>query len=242
MAVTGVCLAVPVLLRFRKSSLAIRAVILCALFGALLTVLHPNQKSRFLHSWLPALWIASGAGAASLLVRVPRGWLRTVAATVGVAALAAGGGRNWLSSGRSPEMGLRGETRSLLDLSDAYLPAMADAKRVAFVSNAPCRPFLEWTFLQCYPFPERFAWPHWQDKNPCAETSEECARWIDETDAEVVVSLESKRAAGASTLLAYAQSRLRKNFTVTQTVSSVPDGISVTVWRRRLPTADLGNL
>jgi len=36
----------------------------------LLTLLHPNQQLRFLHTWAPFLWVAAGLGVAALL-----GWL-----------------------------------------------------------------------------------------------------------------------------------------------------------------------
>jgi hypothetical protein len=34
-----------------------------------LVTVHPNQQTRFLHSWLPAMWVLAGAGAGALLYR-----------------------------------------------------------------------------------------------------------------------------------------------------------------------------
>ncbi|MCA9099526.1 MAG: hypothetical protein KDA63_00135, partial [Planctomycetales bacterium] len=48
----------------RRAALAI---VVFVLFSCLLTMNHPNRKSRFLHSWVPAVWVLAGVGTAALM-------------------------------------------------------------------------------------------------------------------------------------------------------------------------------
>ena len=140
--------------QWRKLAPGARAVLFCVLAGGLLTAAHPNQKSRFLHTWLPAVWIAAGAGGAILLSRSPFPRLTAVASVV---ALSIAGGKSWLSPGHSPEMGNQAtEPSSLLDSSDQWLAELKDFRRVAFVASQPCRPFVRWTFLNRFADESRF--------------------------------------------------------------------------------------
>jgi hypothetical protein len=41
-----------------------------AYFGLVLTLAHPNQKARFLHSWLPMVWVLGGVGVGRILGKV----------------------------------------------------------------------------------------------------------------------------------------------------------------------------
>jgi hypothetical protein len=128
------------------------AVLFLLLIGALATVPHPNRKSRFLHSWMPAGWAVAGAGAANLL---PRRWPRALrpagpamtASTAGVIALFHAQG--FVSAGDSPERGhhdyLPASTR---DLTDYYLPALADSEHPAVFSTMEIKHLLRWSFME----------------------------------------------------------------------------------------------
>jgi hypothetical protein len=49
--------------RLRPGGIAVLALVLLA---SVLTPLHPNHKGRMLHSWIPAVWVTAGLGAAAL--------------------------------------------------------------------------------------------------------------------------------------------------------------------------------
>jgi hypothetical protein len=141
----------------RRGEMGMRAVMVCFLLGGALTLLHPNQKSRFLHSWMPALWISAGVGAAcvcSLLPRrvAPLGQAAAAGILLTVCAPA------WLARGHSPETGNRGETAGLLDLSDGWLEHLPATERVAFLATQSCRGWAEWTYLQRFGDRKNFVW------------------------------------------------------------------------------------
>jgi hypothetical protein len=137
------------LLRADRSA---RLLFIFLLVSAALTLLHPNQKSRFLHSWIPSLWCLGAAGTVLALDRLRSGALATIArrgAVSGIAAaaamaIAAEAGR----PGRSDEVGHRGETASLLDVSDAYLGRLSADDRLAVFANAPAGPWVDWTYRE----------------------------------------------------------------------------------------------
>jgi hypothetical protein len=119
--------------------------------AALATILHPNQKARFLHTWLPVVW--SLAAVAATLSLTPR-WLdrwRSLASAPALTVLALVG---WLivpasmSPGRAYDQRPHGEQTSNLDLSDFWLEEVADGARPCFLATAPMRFFFEWTFLE----------------------------------------------------------------------------------------------
>lgn len=148
-AVVSVVLCGAALGGYRRLRPGAGAVLLLVLVSGLLTVLHPNHKSRFLHSWLPALWVAADVGLTSLLTFRPlvqAGPRRAIQFAL-VAALVLHDPAQWWSPGHSPEAGHRGTPESLLDITDRYLPCL-DGARTAFLSTLPCRPLLEATYLE----------------------------------------------------------------------------------------------
>ncbi|MGB8356039.1 MAG: hypothetical protein WCD79_19225 [Chthoniobacteraceae bacterium] len=181
-AILALVLALVAVARFKTLGPAARAVILCMLIGAALNILHPNQKSRFLHSWIPAVWTASGLGAAILLQRVPR---RSLVAGAGIAVLAFAGGRAMVAQAEATQ-----SPRSMLDMSDEWLRDTVGAQHVAFFSTQPSRPFMEWTFLASHHARDQFEWPAWQDKKSDAELSAGFEQWIAQTKADAIVFLD----------------------------------------------------
>lgn len=185
MAVIAVLLVCVALSRFRKIGRAGRAVFLCLLIGACLNVLHPNVKTRFLHSWLPTLWTASGIGAAVLLERMPR---RQWIAGAGVLVLAAMGGNSWL-----PGAGVTASNNgpSPLDMSDVWLAEVKGTGRVAFCATQGCASFIEWTFLNDdHRSHDQFEWPAWPEEKSEAAARAAFLNWVVHTKAEALVFLD----------------------------------------------------
>ncbi len=121
------------------------------LLGALLTATHPNHKSRYVHSWLAAGWVAAGIGAAALAygrltLRIPK--VRPYLATAGVAALACVFLPPLRNAATSPEGGPHPRTASVLDVTDAYLPDVKASRQTAIFAAVPVKPLAQWTFLQ----------------------------------------------------------------------------------------------
>src|SRR5207302_1757958 len=57
------------------------------LVSGLMTVIHPNHQMRFLHTWLPVLWIMAGLGVAALVRAVAALTSRGTASVAGALAL-----------------------------------------------------------------------------------------------------------------------------------------------------------
>jgi hypothetical protein len=124
------------------------AVLWLALLSAASVIAHPNQKSRFLHSWLPAAWVAGAAGLATCIDRAGR-FRQPLAVTAGLAVALAHA--PWMiDRGHASETGCSGETTSLLDIPDAYLPALAGLRHIAVYSTVPCDQFVIWTHRERY--------------------------------------------------------------------------------------------
>ncbi|HVX85057.1 MAG TPA: hypothetical protein VH253_09595 [Phycisphaerae bacterium] len=127
-----------------------RGVLAVLVVGALLAGLHPNKQGRYLHSWIPALWILSGVGGAALLGALERRWR---AAGIAVAVVAAAGIAVWFGRSilREPtghdEMAQYHPTGTLLEATDAYLPLVEGVPRVAIFAPSGW-PVVEWTFLE----------------------------------------------------------------------------------------------
>jgi hypothetical protein len=124
------------------------------LIAAVLTCIHPNRKSRFLHSWVAVGWAVAGAGAAQLLPRgagprLRRGSTWVNGAALGGIALAQVPGL-LVDRGYVPEGGPRADLVSDQDVAECYLPALAGSRRVAILSNLPIRFWTAWTFEARY--------------------------------------------------------------------------------------------
>jgi len=121
------------------------------LVAAALTFHHPTHRSRFLHSWVAAGWVAAGVGLAQIVygrwtapVARVRPWL---GATV-LAALAWAQGQGTMSAGHAPEGGPQADRPSVLALTAAYLPALDRARRPAIFANAPIKFLTGWTLRE----------------------------------------------------------------------------------------------
>lgn len=160
-----------------------------------LTVLHPNQQLRFLHSWSPLMWIATGIGVAAVLQGVARvigtraaGMLAlvTVGITVsGLAVVTPAFARPSLMFGR----GYGTPAESLRDLYDVYLPFIDGDQPTALLTNLPDASW-RWAFM------ERFGHKNGLKHNlrevgafdPV--TADVVWRWVDATACRQVVYVE----------------------------------------------------
>jgi hypothetical protein len=122
---------------------AVIAVLAVSLVGA---SLHPNQKPRFLESWLPTLWMLAGAGGAFVLAALPAAlgvWRRVVAVAV-LLALASWHGPALLRPWQPPA---GPSASSDLDIAALYLDRLPADRRVGVVSAIAGQSFFTWTYL-----------------------------------------------------------------------------------------------
>lgn len=117
----------------------------------LLTVHHPNRKSRFLHSWVAIGWVLAGAGMAELIysrrrfgLRNARPWLAGTA-TVGIMVFHQSG---TLQSGHSPEGGVKLDRPNLLEIPGEYRHYLVGMNRVAILSNTYSTFPMTWPVLE----------------------------------------------------------------------------------------------
>ncbi|MBX7104108.1 MAG: glycosyltransferase family 39 protein [Gemmataceae bacterium] len=131
----------------RAGILGVAAFLLVAI---LLTAPHPNRKSRFVHSWLPAAWVLAGCGVGVLARSQWKPW------GVGFASLIVATQLPALTARASaPDAGVRRDRPSALELTDSYLPHLADARKVAVLSNVPLKFLARWTYQDLYDRPGR---------------------------------------------------------------------------------------
>ena len=150
------------------------AVVLLAIIGGAVVILHPNQQSRFMFSWFAAVWVAAASALMSAIysrrLAITPGIRAAIAWTVAIVAFVIL--MDYASAPRPIPPPL-----SDLDLSDAYLPALGRFRRVVFLSNMPIGSFVNWTFMERYPRrPDAIVWPlKGDDFSP-----QEGARWFAE--------------------------------------------------------------
>lgn len=165
------------------------AVLALVVVAGVLTVRHPNRKSRFLHSWLPAVWVLAGAGMASLPRRTPgANWL--AAATAGAVVLFQL--PELFSQPHAPEGGLRLERPSAVAITDSYLEHLDGARRPAILSNVPLKFLARWTYLDRYgrghrPLTEI---PGFDATSVSASNDAVMDRWLAATDCDVLVWID----------------------------------------------------
>lgn len=132
------------------------AVLLLVLISAALTLVHPLQGSRFLHTWIPAFWVIGAAGLATCLGGAAR--LRPLLALGASGAVVLAHAADLVKPGHAPGTG-SGETTSLLDITDTYLPELGGERRVSIFSTVPCTQFLLWTYRERYPHSDKLEIP-----------------------------------------------------------------------------------
>ena len=125
-----------------------RSIAVLLLLSAAAVVLHPQQQWRFQASWLFALWICSGVGAAMLLGRAASrlpARLRLSANAAAVALLAVAQAAAPISATAYMAAIQRRDGPSDLELAAAYLPFTDGSEPVAFLSSLNRNDFVRWT-------------------------------------------------------------------------------------------------
>ncbi len=175
---------------WRKFKPGVTAIVFFVILAALLTMAHPNRKSRYLHSWIPAAWVLAGIGASTLAHRLLSRRRKTYIATGLVAMLAIWQLHDPFLPGQSPEVGHRRLDRSTLDITDFYLPYLEQSRHAAFFATVPVKHFAKWTFLERYKdrsrlevYLKRFGPSHQENKR-------RFQKWLQTTQADTIVFLD----------------------------------------------------
>ncbi len=177
--------------RLRPGGVAILALVL---LSSVLTPTHPNHKSRMMHSWMPAVWVMAGLGAAALVygrgtARVPRlrPWL--AGAVVGAAV--------WIqypapfAVAKTMEGGAHTEFPSMLDVTDAYLPQVDGTRRALLLTTLPLKPMVQWTWLQRFGNFDRLEQRWYGFGAPGEANRRAFAAWLQNSNCDTVVSCET---------------------------------------------------
>jgi hypothetical protein len=192
LAAAGLCLAG--MLAWRQLKPGGVAVLALVVLAAVLTPTHPNHKGRMLHSWIPAVWVTAGLGAVALVygratARWPRlrPWLAAATVTAAVCMKYTG----LLAIGRAVEGGPHPEQRSMLDVTDAYLPDLDSSTRALILTTMPLKPMAQWTFLERYGRFDRLE-EHWYGFGEAGEANRRgFADWVRTTDCDTVIFCET---------------------------------------------------
>ena len=192
-ALLGLALFAVSLLGWRQIRPSGRAALILAVLAAALTLVHPNQKGRMLHSWIASVWVSAGIGAAILvhgrtLARWPR--LRPWLAGATIAALAGGQFSSLTTAGHALEGGPHPDRPCVLDITDAYLDDLADAHKAVILTTVPLKPLTQWTFLQRRGSFDRLE-EHWYGFGSPGESNRNgFAQWLRTTDCDAIVFCE----------------------------------------------------
>jgi len=243
MSVLVVLMVVAAFIGVRRLRPGGRVLLWFLLIAVLLTVNHPNRKSRFLHSWVPVGWVAAGVGLAvivngRLTRRLP--WARPVLATAAIGGLACACVPGLAEAGKSPEGGLKPALASNLELTDCYLPALADARRPVVLATMPMKFLCQWTYLEQYPHGRRLETDIKGVNDLPEPASLAFTRWLETTHADVVVYIDVPRTAPFFEYVPGCESQEQlRDWLEGQSVFSIAhryhfrdSGSIVTVWKR----------
>jgi hypothetical protein len=163
------------------------------LLSALIAAEHPNRKSRVLHSWIAATWVAAGVGVAGLVhgrltARHPRVQPWLAGAAVGGLGLACLPGL--LEPAHAAEGGPQPQYLSSLDLTDSYLSCLKEARQVAILSNVPMKFLTQWTFMDRYDAASRPITDWKGSAGPVADAGERFSAWLAATPCDTIVYLD----------------------------------------------------
>ncbi len=154
-----------------------------------LLLLHPNQKARFLHSWLAIVWMVGGVGIGTI---VSMRWPRFVkVAFIGTAISLPAFGL-YQSNSTTRMMVDQQPGNSLLQLSDWYLSEVGPDDSVAIISTQPDINFFKWTYRERFGEGNRLekdSWLWWPitDSQSMAEGFQ---AWLSRTKVDHVVVID----------------------------------------------------
>lgn len=171
-----------------------RVIFWLALLSFALTVLHPNQKARCLHSWLPALWLSAGLGMSALVrgrwtARFPsvRPGLAAGVLLMLVGLFAPG----FLATPHALEGGPNLERPSILSVMNAYLPKLDSSRKATVLSAVPCRYVVEWTAIERDGNLDRIEDNWFGFAGDGLDNRAGFRRWLTQTDVDTVVFIEA---------------------------------------------------
>ena len=186
------------------------------LLAAVLTPTHPNHKARMLHSWLPALWVTAGLGAAVLWgpqelttesqrtqrkhrrnrkkhsKRPNSGFLSCSSVFLFLCVFLCVLCDSVVSSssllGHAVEGGPHAEQPSMLDVPDAYLADLEGGGRTLLLTSLPLKPMAQWTWLERFgSFKDSGGAPVWFR----ADNRRGFTDWLRTTDCATLVFCET---------------------------------------------------
>ncbi|HTU18683.1 MAG TPA: hypothetical protein VMG10_11530 [Gemmataceae bacterium] len=200
--------------RLRPGGIAVLALVLLA---GVLTPTHPNHKGRMLHSWIPAVWVTAGLGAATLWA--PK--KRTTETQKNRARSVSEGCLGALTQPRLPSLTLRAlllfllcvlcvsvvnsssllghaveggphpEQLSMLDVTDAYLGDLDRGGRTIVLTSLPLKPMAQWTWLEHFGSFEGLEERWYGFGAPGVDNRGGFADWLRTTDCDTLVFCES---------------------------------------------------
>lgn len=177
--------------RLRRGGMAI---IWFGAAGSLLTFGSHTWNSRFLHSWLAAIWLVAGIGLAQLCyarLSVKAAPLRQALAAAALAILLLLDLPGFRRPAHTIEAGFDVSRPSVLDLPDFYLPALANSQRSTILATLPMRYLGEWTFLEQYGRLDRLE-THWLGfGSSAADNRDGFRRWLDTTTCDTIVFVDN---------------------------------------------------
>lgn len=173
------------------------------LLAAVLTAAHPNRKSRFLHSWLPAAWVLAATGAGMIGRRQlsiadsnnDQNSLSSNAVNMIAALNVALVGLHvpaLFATPHAPEGGIQSSRPSALTITDSYLPLLAEAQKPAIFSNVPMKFLARWTYLDRYGRGNRAITeiPGFDATRVCSDNNVAVQQWISKTDCDSIVLIQ----------------------------------------------------
>jgi hypothetical protein len=211
LAAAGLC--VLGLLAWRRLRPGGAAVLALVLLAVVLTPTHPNHKGRMLHSWLPALWVTAGLGAAVLcgqreratdgqnlaspqrqqglpLLALRAGKVRFLSLCL-LCVLCVSGVSSFSLLGHAVEGGPHTEQTSMLDVTDAYLTEVEGGGRTLLLTTLPLKPMAQWTWLERFGSFQNLEERWYGFGAVGAENRQGFADWLHTTDCDTIVFCET---------------------------------------------------
>ncbi|HTU90182.1 MAG TPA: hypothetical protein VMF69_08925 [Gemmataceae bacterium] len=195
------------LLAWRKLRPGGIAVLALVLLASVLTPLHPNHKARMLHSWIPAVWVTAGLGAAALWTRagsvsdgysIRRLRFRLVSRRFLLCSLlcflcvlCGSVVSSFSLLDHAVEGGPHPEQPCMLDVTDAYLPAIQRGGRTLLLTSLPLKPMAQWTWLERFGNFEELEERWYGFGDAGADNRRGFAHWLQTTTCDTLVFCET---------------------------------------------------
>jgi hypothetical protein len=166
--------------------------------GAVLTILHPNQQERHMHTWAPLLWVMSGVGAAAVLQGLERLAGRTACRVAAAAAVVGAAGAMVSLCPAFPRMnpsygnGYGTPAESIRDLHDVYLSEIDGSLPTAVFTSLPGASW-RWGFMERFGHKEGLETDLRKVDRLDPATAQAAGEWLARTQARNVVYIDVPR-------------------------------------------------